>query len=144
MINRKIFCKLGPWLKRHQSSYASSPTLMPHKQTNKQTIIYWYSNMHCCRTHEIYWPVVLATVEDWVVVSCGQYSRLVKRGCTIGWDWICIGTSFYNQQMILTLDQKLASDEVLVWLSVWSEVQIVCVSSSWCQCIPNPIIFCLI
>jgi len=30
------------------------------------------------------------------------------------------------------------SDEVLVWLSVWSEVQIVCIRSSWCHCIPKP------
>jgi len=28
------------------------------------------------------------------------------------------------------------SDEV--WLSVWSEVQIVCIWSSWCHCIPKP------
>ena len=27
---------------------------------------------------------------------------------------------------------------VLVWLSVWSEVQIVCIWSSWCHCIPKP------
>ena len=33
--------------------------------------------------------------------------------------------------------QKL-SDEVLVWLSVWTEVQIVCIWSSWCHCIPKP------
>ena len=26
---------------------------------------------------------------------------------------------------------------MLVWLSVWSEVQIVCVLSSWCHCIPK-------
>jgi len=25
-----------------------------------------------------------------------------------------------------------------VWLSVWSEVQIVCIWSSWCHCIPKP------
>jgi len=30
---------------------------------------------------------------------------------------------------------KKLSDEVLVWLSVWSEVQIVCIWSSWCHCI---------
>ena len=30
------------------------------------------------------------------------------------------------------------SHEVLVWLSVWSEVQIVCIWSSWCHCIPKP------
>jgi len=29
------------------------------------------------------------------------------------------------------------SDEVLVWLSVWSEVQIVCIWSSWCHCQPK-------
>jgi len=29
------------------------------------------------------------------------------------------------------------SDEVLVWLSVWSEVQIVCMWSSWCHCRPK-------
>ena len=28
------------------------------------------------------------------------------------------------------------SDEVLVWLSVWSEMQIVCIRSSWCHFIP--------
>ena len=32
--------------------------------------------------------------------------------------------------------QKL-SDEVLVWLSVWSEVQIVCIWSSWCHWHPK-------
>jgi len=30
------------------------------------------------------------------------------------------------------------SDEVLVWLSVCSDVQIVCIWSSWCHCIPKP------
>ena len=30
------------------------------------------------------------------------------------------------------------SDEVLMWLCVWSEVQIVCIWSSWCHCIPKP------
>ena len=33
---------------------------------------------------------------------------------------------------------KKLSDEVLVWLPVWSEVQIVCIWSSWCHCIPKP------
>jgi len=30
--------------------------------------------------------------------------------------------------------EKNLSDEVLVWLPVWSEVQIVCLWSSWCHC----------
>ena len=28
------------------------------------------------------------------------------------------------------------SDDVFAWLSVWSEVQITCIWSSWCQCHP--------
>jgi len=32
---------------------------------------------------------------------------------------------------------KKISNEVLVWLPVWSEVQIVCVLSSWCHCRPK-------
>ena len=32
---------------------------------------------------------------------------------------------------------KKLSDDVLVWLSVWSEVQIVCIWSGWCHCIPS-------
>jgi len=39
------------------------------------------------------------------------------------------------------LDKKL-SHEVLVWLSVWIEVQMVCICSSWCHC--HPIISCFI
>jgi len=33
---------------------------------------------------------------------------------------------------------KKLSDEVLVWLSVCSEVQIACIWSSWCHCIAKP------
>ena len=32
---------------------------------------------------------------------------------------------------------KKLSDEVLVWLSVWSEVQTVCIWPSWCHCHPK-------
>jgi len=37
---------------------------------------------------------------------------------------------------------KKLSDEVLVWLSVWSKVQMICFWSSWCHC--HPIISCFI
>jgi len=33
--------------------------------------------------------------------------------------------------------RKKLSDEVLLWLSVWSEVHTVCIWSSWCQCHPR-------
>jgi len=35
---------------------------------------------------------------------------------------------------------KKLSGEVLACLSVWSEVQMICIWSSWCHC--HPIIFC--
>jgi len=37
---------------------------------------------------------------------------------------------------------KKLSDEVLVWLSVYSKVQMLCIWSSWCHC--HPIISCFI
>jgi len=37
---------------------------------------------------------------------------------------------------------KKLIDEVLAWLSVWSEVQMICIWSSWCHC--QPIISCFI
>ena len=37
---------------------------------------------------------------------------------------------------------KKLSDDELLWLSVWSEVQMICIWSSWCHC--HPIISCFI
>ena len=34
------------------------------------------------------------------------------------------------------LARKNLSDEVLAWLSVWSEVQMICIWSGWCHCHP--------
>jgi len=34
---------------------------------------------------------------------------------------------------------KNLSREIVAWLSVWSEVQMICIWSNWCQC--HPIIF---
>jgi len=39
-------------------------------------------------------------------------------------------------------DRKKLSDEVLAWLPVWSEVQVICIWSSWCYC--HSIISCFI
>ena len=33
---------------------------------------------------------------------------------------------------------SIIRDEVWVWLSGWSEMQIVCIWSSWCHCHPKP------
>jgi len=37
---------------------------------------------------------------------------------------------------------KKSSDEVLAWLSVWGQVQMICIWSSWCHC--QPIISCFV
>jgi len=37
---------------------------------------------------------------------------------------------------------KKLTDKMMAWLSVWSEVQMICIWSSWCPC--HPIIFCFI
>jgi len=37
---------------------------------------------------------------------------------------------------------KKLSDDMLAWISVWSEVQVICIWSSWCHC--HPIICCFI
>jgi len=34
------------------------------------------------------------------------------------------------------------TDEVLAWLSVWSEVQMICIRFIWCHC--HPIVSCLV
>jgi len=35
---------------------------------------------------------------------------------------------------------KILSDDVLAWLSIWNEVQVICVSSSWCHCQCHPFV----
>jgi len=37
---------------------------------------------------------------------------------------------------------KQLCDEVLLWLSVWSKVQMICIWNSWCHC--HPVISCFI
>jgi len=44
--------------------------------------------------------------------------------------------SFYRLDALA--DTKLALNTELMWLSVWSEVHIVCIWSSWYHCIPKP------
>ena len=56
-------------------------------------------------------------------------------------DWIAafafISTLLVGRQEKYRACKNL-SDEVLVWLSVWSEVQIGCIWSGWCHCFPKP------
>jgi len=47
----------------------------------------------------------------------------------------CLDTVGWASERASSL-RKL-SDEVLLWLSVWSKVQIVCIWSSWCHSISS-------
>jgi len=63
-------------------------------------------------------------------------------------DFIGIHMSYHCLSALTLLDWhqheqpvcKILSDEVLTWLSVWSEVPVICIWSSWCHC--HPIISC--
>ena len=58
--------------------------------------------------------------------------------CVCFVDVLFLDTSFWAESSPDNYVALLTSrDEVLVWLSVWSEVQIVCILSSWCHCRPQ-------
>jgi len=42
-------------------------------------------------------------------------------------------TTLKNHGISVTATDSKVSAEVLVWLPVWSEVQMICIWSSWCQ-----------
>jgi len=52
--------------------------------------------------------------------------------------WLCHQNSIISiiTNIITIILSQLLSDEVLAWLSVWIEVQIICIWSSWCHCHP--------
>ena len=51
-------------------------------------------------------------------------------------------TMLVGRQEKHSVCKKLLNDEVLAWLSVWDEVQMICIWSGWCHW--HPIISCLV
>ena len=74
---------------------------------------------------------ILANVADSALllyfISC---SESVHMPSVIWHCWLGVRKSIWSV--------KNWSGGVLVWLSVWCKVQIVCIWSSWCHCIPKP------
>jgi len=68
-----------------------------------------------------------------VVVRCSSSYGLYGRCCLQCFD--AVGWAAGRASGLWKL-----SGEVLAWLSVWSEVQMICIWSSWCHC--HPIISC--
>ena len=72
-------------------------------------------------------------------VNCYMQGDIAKLHPTCNECMLCVVNALTllvgRQEEHLTC--KKLSDEVLVWLSVWHEVQTVCIWSSWCHCIPK-------
>jgi len=51
--------------------------------------------------------------------------------------WILLSHLWCFDTVCWSSGRASGHDGVLAWLSVWSEVQVVCVMSSWCHCIPT-------
>jgi len=85
--------------------------------------------------------------------SCGRYCALFTTSpisflVLINFCFIqslvclqCFGTVWLGVKKSIR-PVKEFSDEVLAWLSVWSEAYMICIWSSWCHC--HPIISCFI
>jgi len=78
-------------------------------------------------------------------------SRQTLLSCISSMNWTFIHSSYYQPDITLRFDNvgwrheertacKKLSDEVLAWLSIWSEMQMICIRPSWCHC--HPIISC--
>jgi len=78
---------------------------------------------------------VNAAINHWVTVcdSTGTWSRLSAT-------WQCGSYSPVQAHPVVcphaltTVYVVQLNGEVLAWLSVWSEVQMICIWSSWCHC----------
>jgi len=87
-------------------------------------------------------------VYEWRKIHIKCYHRtsyhapelLVPRLQWASWDWSKNhreSTCHPATQIMQSLFINIERNDVLVWLSVWSEVQIVCIWSSWCDCRPK-------
>ena len=95
----------------------------------------------CCIIHDSLCTRLCTHITHvWAVFTVNCWFRL---RCSI----LCVFILIFYACIALTLlvghqeehpACKKLSDGMLVWLSVCSKVQIVCIWSSWCHCIPKP------
>jgi len=64
---------------------------------------------------------------------CGH--SLSQRDDLFWWYVSVFATSHNYIDINILILLRIMSNEVLMWLSVWNEVHIVCIWSSWCHCI---------
>jgi len=90
-------------------------------------------------SHELNWPDLI-----WpALTALTKWSGYLPSFCfSLKW---CYVNDFSALTLLIGRQEgrpacKKLSGEVLAWLSVWGEVQMICIWSSWCHC--YPITFC--
>ena len=81
------------------------------------------------------WPMQCCVLR-WPLTWCGLHQNNATQYCAV-LCLQCFDTVAWARQEEHPTCKKL-SDVVALWLPVWSYVQIVCIRSSWCHCIPKP------
>ena len=97
--------------------------------------------------------LALSTLVGWTIAAPTDRSSThgVQSSCKVPapvvlvpYGWLSRLSCAFNAVTLLLGRQeehpacRKLTDEVLMWLSVWNEVRIVCIWSSWCHCIPKP------
>jgi len=94
-------------------------------------------------SHRPPWSVHLVhvlVVLYWNALINQKYALWILNFSIIPWPSVLWGCWLGGRKGIRLV--KRLSDGVLVWLSVWSKLQMICIRSSWCHC--HPIISCFI
>ena len=100
-----------------------------------QDYCFQYIGHTISQTRDYHHIILTSQPTHWTCVIIGVYWYLFGKFDSISFafshsDLTRLGVRKSNRSV------KKLSDEVLVWLSVWSEVQIDCMQSSWCHCLP--------
>ena len=88
----------------------------------------------CVELHNVVICVRYITSDNgWYWDQSQSLENVRRRKPTLSLQWFDTG-GWYQEEHLAC---KKLSDGVLVWLSVWSMVHIVCIWSSWCHCRPK-------
>jgi len=136
---RPVFSASGV---QHVSDLHSKIALRPHHGGHNKREDYQKCSVLCCAPQlwvETYqcWICKLATTDDYILL----YTLLSKflNPCK----WITMSSVLWHCWLGVRKSMrpvKKLNYNMLLWLSVWRKVQIICIRSSWCHC--HPIISC--
>jgi len=75
----------------------------------------------------------------WVCLSVCLSTCITQKLCCQTTKFFRMLPQYFDQARKSIRPVKKLSDGVLVWLSVWSVVQMICIWSRWCHCHPSPL-----